>query len=101
MLLYIFSLYFVQATVNALQEFAPQGPPEDKESLMLQSLDEHFGGVPKAMLSLFMAISGGKDWADVMAPVSEHLGAQHVAVFMFFIIFMLFGVLNIVTGVFV
>jgi len=66
----------------------------------IQSMQPVFGTLYSSMLSLFMAISGGDDWRNVMEPIAKVSFWTQFA-FVFYIIFMVFGVLNVVTGVFV
>eukprot|EP00443_Scrippsiella_acuminata_P025594 CAMPEP_0115196174 /NCGR_PEP_ID=MMETSP0270-20121206/14952_1 /TAXON_ID=71861 /ORGANISM="Scrippsiella trochoidea, Strain CCMP3099" /LENGTH=219 /DNA_ID=CAMNT_0002609503 /DNA_START=231 /DNA_END=888 /DNA_ORIENTATION=- len=60
----------------------------------------YFGSLDKSILSLYMAMSGGNDWAyyyDVLEP----LPSQQKFVFIAYISFANFAVVNIVTGIFV
>merc|ERR1719245_1597150 len=64
------------------------------------SLNIFFGSLVKAMMSLFGAISGGVDWMEVSdALTSVHWLYQPV--FIVYMCFMVFGVLNVFTGTFV
>merc|ERR1719245_2826106 len=64
------------------------------------SLNIFFGSLVKAMMSLFGAISGGVDWMEVSdALTSVHWFYQPV--FVVYMCFMVFGVLNVFTGTFV
>lgn len=101
--LFCFAIVFVQACANHVLEFvavhggdASDGPGSGTAAGLL----EHFGSVPVAMLSLFMALSGGNDWCTY----TELLFAAHWsygALFVFFIAFMSLCVMNIITGIFV
>lgn len=59
----------------------------------------YFGSMPRALLSLWMAISGGKDWSDFLEPLLL-LGTAHVALFVVYVIFVILVVLNVVQGAF-
>eukprot|EP00927_Polykrikos_kofoidii_P046967 TRINITY_DN41065_c0_g2_i1.p1 TRINITY_DN41065_c0_g2~~TRINITY_DN41065_c0_g2_i1.p1 ORF type:complete len:710 (-),score=121.01 TRINITY_DN41065_c0_g2_i1:26-1981(-) len=63
-------------------------------------LGEHFGSLAEVVLSLFMAVSGGTDWYELMSPLSD-LSQFYGWLFVFYIAFVLVGVMNVVTGVFV
>merc|ERR1719188_947840 len=52
------------------------------------------------MVSLFMAITGGADWSDLVLPL-RGINEVYEAMFILYIFFMLFGVLNVVVGAFV
>jgi len=59
-----------------------------------------FGTLDRSMISLFQAMAGGNDWGvfyDALAPLSM----QYRTIFLLFISFAVFAVVNIVTGVFV
>ncbi|CAL1169342.1 unnamed protein product [Cladocopium goreaui] len=51
------------------------------------------------MLSLFMSIAGGVSWEEVVRPLKA-ISTAWVFVFLFYIAFTYFAVLNVVTGVF-
>jgi len=70
-------------------------PQEDYEALQ-----EHWGGVDKALYSTLAAISGGTDWQEFADPLA-HFNPLLLFVFLVYVSFMFFGVLNVVTGVFV
>jgi len=60
----------------------------------------YYGSLPRTMLSLFMAVSGGESWAKLVDPLvqmSEWFYIPCIA----FVCFVLLGLLNIVTAIFV
>jgi len=59
-----------------------------------------WGGIYRSMVTLFMTISGGCDWGDVVVPLRQ-MSAMYEPLFLFYIFFMCFGVLNVVVGAFV
>mmetsp|Transcript_126048 Transcript_126048/g.368324 ORF Transcript_126048/g.368324 Transcript_126048/m.368324 type:complete len:675 (-) Transcript_126048:151-2175(-) len=64
------------------------------------ALKDRFGTLRRAVLALYMSMAGGVDWAEiynVMNPMSE----VYRALFLVYLFFTMFGVLNIVTGIFV
>lgn len=65
-----------------------------------QKLQEYWGGGYRAMVTLFMSISGGADWHDLLAPLRE-VDWFYEPIFMFYVFFMLLGVLNVVVATFV
>lgn len=98
LMMYMFSLYFIEAAVMHVQTNTEDGHPVNDDLLAL--LHQYFGTIGRSMLSLFMAISGGTDWGDVSEALWS-LGWAPPFVFLAFIVFMLFAVVNIVTGIFV
>jgi len=70
---------------------------EDIEQL--QSLP-HYTSFVRLMFTFFMCISGGVNWVDVADPM-QRLHPMCAPLFVLYIVFSVFCVLNIVTGVFV
>lgn len=66
----------------------------------LTSIAEAYGNMPITMLSLSMAVTGGSDWSTAMRPLRK-LPWIYTLVYILFIAFSIFGVLNVVTGIFV
>jgi len=60
---------------------------------------KYFGSVQNTMLTLFMSNSGGVNWENVLGPLKT-ISLAWVFVYLFFIAFTYFAVLNVVTGVF-
>merc|ERR1712032_983074 len=56
------------------------------------------GSLLDSILTLFKTVTGGIDWADVLGSL-EVIGDVWVAVFVVFIAFAQFALLNIITGV--
>mmetsp|Transcript_43643 Transcript_43643/g.98469 ORF Transcript_43643/g.98469 Transcript_43643/m.98469 type:complete len:729 (+) Transcript_43643:140-2326(+) len=63
------------------------------------NLTEFWGTLPRSMFTLFMSISGGISWWEVVVPLRE-AGILWVAIFSLYITFCVFTVLNVITGVF-
>lgn len=66
----------------------------------VDSMRVHFGSVLEAILALFMCITGGRDWFDVVLPLWE-ISPWYTLAFSVYIFFMTLGVLNVVVGSFV
>lgn len=62
---------------------------------------EFYGSLFRTVTSLFGAISGGKDWGDLMRPVQEISENFAMVFYMGYISLTLFGIMNILTAVFV
>lgn len=93
---YLFGLTFTQAVTDSL------------DSLNLRQADKYadtiafFGTVDKSILSLYMAMSGGNDWGQYYDALEALPGGEiQCLLFILFITFSIFAVVNIVTGVFV
>jgi hypothetical protein len=61
-------------------------------------LQEYFGSVPKVMLSLFQATTGGMDWRDLSNALLK-ISFWPVAMLCIFISLMNYAILNILTGI--
>jgi len=90
---YMFAVCFMQGLANTLAT-KPVTAPKTTDLAAL------YGSIYESMLTLFMAISGGMDWKDALSPITNTSPAFGL-VFLFYILLMVFGVLNIITGVFI
>jgi len=91
---YLFGITFTSGATNFLEK------PSDWHSPKNQYLLEFFGTVDKSVLSLFMAMSGGNDWTVYYAALRD-MQLTYRFFFLLFIVFTIFAIVNIVTGVFV
>jgi len=76
---------------------------ESTDPLYLQNvsyLEEFFHSLPMAVLTLFMAITGGVNWWDAERVLLD-IGFQYGLLFLLYIATMFLALLNIVTGLFV
>lgn len=97
-ILTLFGIYFVQAATQFLVEERQDTVRLDVEDSSLNALRGEFGSVGQAMLSLFKAIAGGKDW-DAYLQMISLTGPLNA---IFFVVCMLFFVLlawNVVTSI--
>lgn len=58
-----------------------------------------YGSVEDAMISLFMAVSGGRDWADLLSPLQK-ISNVYLYAFSLYVAIVVFGVMNVLTAVF-
>jgi len=65
-----------------------------------EMLDKYYGNLLLSMLTLFQCISGGDDWGVLLHPLR---GVSEVfsILFLFYISFAIFAIMNMVTGIFV
>lgn len=97
--LLLFALVFVTGT-NAYTGSTELGSSDQSE--LQRSLMSFYGSVPKSMYTLFLCISGGISWGEPMAPLALlDIEWFFVGSFLLYILFMTFGVLNILVAVFV
>jgi len=107
-LLWVFVLLFFFIYVTAIfiastvteHHIDRQSTPYDPNNANHVTICSEFGTVPDTAISLFSAISGGRDWASLFTPLLE-MNMLCGLVFVCYIFFVVFGVLNVVTGAFV
>merc|ERR1711904_37206 len=64
-----------------------------------ETLEKSYGSLSRCMLTLFQCVSGGMDWDNASRPLSD-VGPILVIIFLGFICFVYFAVLNVMTAVF-
>jgi len=91
---FVFGLCFTQGVTDHLRD---NDLWDDSSSADLR---RYFGTLYRCALSLFEAMSGGINWGvlfDALSPLDLHFRF----VFLFFVLFAIFGAANVVTGIFV
>jgi len=93
-IMYIIGVYFCQVVTDHLIEVREDvmGAPE---------LRAYYGSMPKAVTSLYQAITGGVSWRDIVIPLQAHISPWLLLPVCGYIAFALLALLNIITGVFV
>jgi len=94
MTFYIFGISFTAAVTDHLETVEMWKAPENQDMIT------YFGTVDRSFLSLFMSMSGGNDWGQYYDALLD-LDILYRTMFLLFIVFTIFAVVNIVTGVFV
>ncbi|CAK0823041.1 unnamed protein product [Prorocentrum cordatum] len=92
---YVFSIFFSYGVVEFLREEYLRDGAAD--SPVASELKLFFGSLAQAMVSLFMCVTGGKDWGYLM----HALGAcspVYAAALVVYIFVTLIGVMNVVNG---
>lgn len=89
LLLFLYALLIMQGVEDHLQQHG-----------MNERLIQLYGSLLTSVMSLFMAISGGVDWGEVLEPL-KRVGPYYLPLFVLFITFVVFGVLNILTAIFI
>jgi len=93
-LLYLFSIFIMQGIENYI--FIESAQPNSDMSDLLKM----YGTLDKSMLTLFMSITGGKDWGDTLEPLEDVTWA-YCLFYVCFVTFVVFGVMNVLTAIFV
>lgn len=92
LIVYVFAVLFTQIVDGAEKDLGVDAPE-------MANSTRYFGSLPQTMLSLFMSITGGVSWEAVIEPLT-FISPVWSLVFLFYISFIYFAVLNVVTGVF-
>lgn len=92
LVIFVFATCFMQATANYIDISA--------DGKCVQDLTDKYGTLWDSMLTLFMSITGGLDWHEASRPIFC-TSTVYGIFFLLYIFFVTFGVLNVVTGVFV
>jgi len=90
-LLYLFSLVILQDVITHFRASANVDP----------QLVEFYGSLLDSMITLFMAITGGDDWRQLLEPLQKVSWYFYTPFFIFYVAFTVFGVMNILTAIFV
>jgi len=94
MILYMFSVCFtLAATEHTHSDTIPQ---EEKDDMV----QEMFGSVYMSAYACFKSITNGQAWGEIMEPLNA-INPVYVGVFIFYISFSIFALMNVITGVFV
>merc|ERR1719291_902931 len=96
--IYVFSIFFSYGVVEYLREEYPRDG--DADSPVVTELKLFFGSLAQAMVSLFMCVTGGKDWGYLMHALAACSPVYAIALVVYIFVTMI-GVMNIVTGIFV
>ncbi|CAK0863696.1 unnamed protein product, partial [Prorocentrum cordatum] len=88
----VFSLLFMQIITSHIDAIG--------ETLDDTTFGEHFGSVGGSITTLFMATTGGEDWAIAYTTIKE-TGAIGSFLFLAFVVFVNLNLLNIILGIFV
>lgn len=72
----------------------------DSANSHVQQVHLMYGSVERTMMTLFLTISGGLEWREAAQPIAR-LSWIYGTVWVAYIAFMIFGMLNVLTGIFV
>jgi len=91
--MFSFSVVFI----NAVSQYISDAGDTDEN---VESLRLFFGSLPMAVLTLFMAVSGGIDWWDVVKLLIDiHL--LYACLFLLFVVVTVLAVMNVINAIFV
>jgi len=93
---YIFGLCFLQIISGYLSDT----PKDQVDIATLEAVEIYWANVPQAIITLYYSVTGGADWENLALPIAKAGMAYH-CLFMFYIAFTAFVVLNVLTGFYV
>jgi hypothetical protein len=99
LIVFVFSVFFLQGVAGYIEESVP-GTTSNEEVPNPEVLIELFRTFLRTFLTLLMSITGGDDWSNVQRPL-ETASSAYGALYVIYIAIMVFGVLNVITGIFV
>merc|ERR1711862_1074713 len=97
-MIYIVAVFFTQSVTDHLVTLKYDNEERNEDDATMKL---YFGSMGRSILSLWQAISGGKDWDDFAWPLYAQIGFGTGLMFTGFIAFAILALLNVVTGVFV
>lgn len=95
MVLYVLAVYFTQVVVNTQITLLNEGLP------LPGDLEKYWGALVPSIFSLYCSITGGLDWEMAVRPLMDHVGSEMGVLYVLYITFTVFAMLNVVTGVFI
>merc|ERR1712187_624582 len=73
-----------------------EGMPDD----WVQKISVSYGNIVSSCVTLIASISGGLDWIEASWPLLQ-IDPMYLLLYMAFVMFCVFGLMNILTGIFV
>jgi len=74
--------------------------PLEGDDTLVQQVSLMYGSIERTMMTLFMTVSGGLEWREAARPIAQ-VGWFYGLLWVAYIAFMVFGMLNVLTGIFV
>jgi len=91
--MYLFGIVFLGAATNYIREAQPGDD-------VVAELNRYFPSMAVTLRSLYLSVSGGTDWINVASPLFD-MDVIYGLAFLVYIWGVMFGLLNVITGVFV
>jgi voltage-gated sodium channel len=105
MIFYGFGVAFTQAVgdyrTDQDKDVNKSDKPDEKERWTIERdiLDKYWRDLPTSMFTLFQSVTSGINWGEAVIPL-RNVGSMWVWFFIFFIVFMVWVVVNVITGFF-
>jgi len=95
LVMYIFGLCFLQGLSGYLQDTPANAVPAET----MEAIRIYWGSVQQSIITLYFTVTGGSDWEPLAEPL-RHAGAFYYILFLFYVAFLAFAVLNVLTGLY-
>jgi len=92
---YLYGVVFTQIVTDHKKGITEEKLEEQEK------LQEFYGSLDRSMLSLFETVSEGIHWGEVLQPLSEYCSPWLTVVFICYVSFVLFAMMNVITAFFV
>jgi hypothetical protein len=96
-IMYLFAVIFMQGAVMHLHI---EGENLDPNDVVLEGVVAWYSSLFDTMYTLLAAITGGLDWTDAVTSL-DSISTVYRCLWTFYIVFVVIGVLNVLTGIFV
>jgi len=96
-IMYLFGVIFMQGVILHLRG---EGEAEADGGFVREGARTWFSSIFGTMYSLLAGITGGVDWTEVVKPLEE-ISVAYQILYVFYTVFVVIGVLNVLTGIFV
>lgn len=93
LVMFSFSVVFL----NAVSQYISDASSDDSD---VDNMKTFFGSLPMACMTLFMAVSGGVDWFDVVKLLMQ-ISSFYAAIFLLFIVITVLAMMNVINAIFV
>merc|ERR1712190_430099 len=104
---FMLAVTFMQVTANKIEEFRDNHPSGWMQHVKVGMPDEwvekislSYGNLVSSCVTLIASISGGLDWIDASWPLLQ-IDPIYLIIYLVFVMFCVFGLMNILTGIFV
>jgi len=98
--MYVAGLLMIQGITSYIEDSVLEAGRSSLWLGKMEDLNKLYGSFWQVVLTLFRAISGGGDWSQFAEPLAP-VGPLYIGLWIAYIGFMTFGMLNVITGIFV
>lgn len=100
-LMFIVLYTFAMVLMEGAREYVRMEPASQQDEVnIMEPVRRWWSTLPRTLYTLAQVVSGGVSWADPAIPF-DHIGAAYSLIFTLFVAFVLFGLLNVLVGLFV